>query len=73
MSLHLIRKLQTAEGLETITISNLTEKTKEVIIQALGNYFEFNIEDKNNCKLIIANVSKDDMNIITDIVNKIIF
>ena len=74
MLVHIIRKLKVPHSevpVEIFKISNLTERSKQRIIRALSEEFDFTVEDRNNYSLEIDGATKDDIEIITAIVNRL--
>ena len=70
----ILRLLQTKASQvgETMNITNIDERTKQRIIRALNEEFNFILSDKKDYTLTIKNVSVEDSIRITEIINKLI-
>jgi len=70
----ILRLLQTKASQvgETMNITNIDERTKQRIIRALNEEFNFSVSDKKDYTLTIKNVSVEDSIRITEIINKLI-
>lgn len=55
-----------------MNITNIDERMKQRIIQALNEEFNFIVSDKKDYTLTIKNVSVEDSIRITEIINKLI-
>ena len=56
---------------ETMNITNIDERMKQQIIRLLDEELDFTVSDKKDYILTIENVSKDDIDTITSIVNSV--
>ena len=70
----ILRLLQTkaCQVGETMNITNIDERTKQRIIRALDEEFDFTVSDKKDYTLTIMNVSTEDSIRITEIINKLV-